>query len=60
MKVMVLKELPQGQQPGDIIDITEAEANVLMLTNVEAVRPIQDDVPRLRRQYKRRDLTAED
>lgn len=60
MKVVVLRELPQGQQPGDVIEITEAEADVLMLPGVEAVRKVVDEDEPKRRQYKRRDLQAQD
>lgn len=67
MKVRVLKELPQGQQPGAVIDITDDEARVLMTPGVDAVEPavvdIADPVPAPRRaaggRYQRRDLQAE-
>jgi hypothetical protein len=58
----VLKELPQGQQPGDIIEENEDVGNVLMTPGVDAVELVADDTPlgkpRDRGTYKRRDLVA--
>jgi hypothetical protein len=57
--IRVLKELPQGQQPGAVIDLHEDVGHVLEL--VAAVESVQTDEPeaeRPRRRYVRRDLTA--
>ena len=56
MKFIALKELPQGQQPGEEFDTTEAMGNVLILVGA-AKRA--DDTETPRRQYRRRDLQAE-
>ena len=66
-RVFVLKELPQGQEPGETIDVTDGEA--LALIHVGAARlAVFDDMPdsdpaapspRRRRAYHRRDLQAE-
>jgi len=59
MNYRVVKDLPKGQRPGDIVDLNEDEARVLLL--VEAVEPIPEEKPeRPRRRYSRRDLEAED
>lgn len=58
MKFIALKELPKGTQPGEEFEATEDEGRVLML--VGAATKVDEDAPRLRRQYKRRDLQAED
>ena len=60
MKVRVLKELPQGQEPGQIIEVTDDEAKALMV--VKAVEPVDGDSaePAGRRRYRRRDLVAQD
>ncbi len=55
MKFIALKELPQGQQPGDEFDTTEAMGNVLVLVGA-AKRADADDSPR---RYRRRDLQAQ-
>ncbi len=67
MQYLVLKELPQGQQPGAIVELPEPQGDVLEL--VGAVRPIdaretaetsetlESSSPR--RRYRRRDLEAE-
>jgi hypothetical protein len=64
MKFVALKELPQGQQPGEVFDAPEAQGDVLVL--VGAARKADDDAPvespddpKPRRRYTRRDLTAE-
>ena len=62
-KYRVLKELPNGHQPGDVIEETEDVGSVLMLAGVDAVEPVPDDTPvskaSKRGVYKRRDLVAE-
>lgn len=64
-RYLVLKTLPQGQEPGAIVELNDDEAYVFM--TVEAVRPADglpaddsraaDDV-KPRRRYQRRDLQA--
>lgn len=58
----VLKELPQGQQPGDLIDVHEDVGAALVLVGAaEAVtdeEPVVDE-PKAKRRYLRRDLQAE-
>jgi hypothetical protein len=59
MQYLVLKELPQGQQPGETIELSEDVAAVFMLDGVNAVRPVVDDPPvPSKRHYQRRDLQA--
>jgi hypothetical protein len=60
MKFVALKELPQGQQPGDVFEAPEAQGDVLVM--VGAARRVADDEPdepKPRRRYARRDLEAE-
>ena len=62
MKVVVLKELPNGEQPGDVIETNDDIANILIL--VGAGRAVTDDdepheSPTRRRTYRRRDLVPE-
>ena len=58
MKFVALKELPQGQQPGDVFDTTEDIGRVLV--SVGAARLAEDkDATTAKRRYTRRDLTAE-
>jgi hypothetical protein len=57
MKFRALKECPQGQQPGEIFDAEEAAGAVL--ESVGAVERVVDHTPD-KKQYKRRDLKAED
>ena len=55
---VVTKPLPQGQQPGETIDLTDDFAKVLLL--VDAIKPLDPDPPqRSRGRYRRTDLTAE-
>jgi hypothetical protein len=65
VKVKVLKELPQGQQPGEIIDLHPDIVRAFMTPGVDAVELYIDksededeptDLPR--RRYQRRDLEA--
>jgi hypothetical protein len=65
VKFLVLKDLPQGQQPGDVIDIHEDIGKIFMLPGVEAVKPLEEDeavepveTSTPRRRYQRRDLEA--
>ncbi len=64
MKLTVLKELPQGQQPGDTIEIADEVGEVLILVGAAVKQPddMDDaaDEPRTKRHYKRRDLQAQD
>lgn len=64
-KYVVLKDLPQGQQAGEIVDLNEDVGNIFL--TVEAVRKItpsderKTPQQRLRtREYNRRDLQAVD
>ncbi len=60
-KYVVLKTLPQGQRPGELVDLPVEAGNVFLL--VEAVRaavPSDDNKsPEKRLTYRRRDLVAE-
>ncbi len=56
-KFVVLKALPQGQQPGETVDLNEDEGRVFLL--VGAVKPA-DEKPKPTRRYARRDMQAED
>lgn len=56
MKFVALKELPQGQQPGEVFDATEDQGRVLIL--VGAARKADEQEPAPRRRYQRRDLAA--
>ncbi len=55
MKFVALKELPQGQQPGDVFDATEDAGDVLIA--VGAARRLPDD-DKPKRRYHRKDLEA--
>jgi hypothetical protein len=54
MKIIALKELPQGQQPGDELVVTDEQADVLIRLGAAKAK---DDEPK--RRYARRDLVAE-
>lgn len=58
MKILVVKELPQGQQPGETIDVTDAEGEALILVGA-ATRADDPATDPTRRRYKRRDLEAD-
>lgn len=60
-KYRVLKELPNGHQPGDIIEENEDVGTVLMTAGVDAVELVPDNAPvgKHRGTYKRRDLVAD-
>jgi hypothetical protein len=61
MKFRALKECPQGQQPGDIFDAEEDAGAVLESVGAAARVVESDDEPKKhKRDYKRRDLQAED
>ena len=53
-----LKECPQGQQPGQIFEATEDAGNILISVGA-AELVVDDDPPKDKRFYKRRDLQAE-
>jgi hypothetical protein len=59
MKYIVLSELPQGQQPGEIIDLHEDVGTVLIVAGAARVAT-EDEVkqPRRGRRYQRRDMVA--
>lgn len=59
MKVRVLKELPQGQQPGDEVEMHEDQAAVFMLPGIDAVTPIEPPDRPARGRYRRADLQAD-
>lgn len=59
MRYIALKDLPQGQQPGEVFETTEAMGDVLVLVGA-AKRADEPDAPPLKRHYQRRDLRAED
>ena len=58
-----LKECPQGQQPGEVFELTEDAGDILSMPGVDAVERVPDDtplgLPKPPRGYKRRDLRAE-
>jgi len=60
MRYIALKELPQGQQPGDEFETTEEQGDVLvMVGSAKRVVVVEKDEPRPSRRYQRRDLQAE-
>jgi hypothetical protein len=62
MNFIALKELPQGQQPGEVFDTTEAMGDVLV--SVGAAKRVEEEeessppVAPARRRYQRRDMEA--
>jgi hypothetical protein len=61
MKFIALKELPQGQQPGEVFETTEAMGDVLV--SVGAAKRVEEEessppVAPARRRYQRRDMEA--
>lgn len=56
MKFIALKELPQGQQPGDEFETTPEMGDVLIL--VGAAKRADDTDPPRRSGYQRRDRQA--
>lgn len=62
MKFRALKDLPQGQKPGDVFQPdTDDMGDVLVSVGAaERVLDPDDDPKKDKKHYKRRDLTAED
>ncbi len=58
MHFIALKELPQGQQPGELFETTEAMGNALILVGAARVATEDDHKPSPSRRYRRRDLEA--
>jgi hypothetical protein len=60
-RVRALQECPQGQQPGEVFEVTADVADILV--RVEAVERVPNDTPLgkpdARGTYKRRDLRAQ-
>ena len=61
-RVRAITECPQGQQPGEVFDVTADVADILV--GVNAVERVPDDTPLgkpepKRGLYKRRDLRAQ-
>jgi len=56
MKLIALRELPQGQQPGEEFETTDAMGEVLILTG--SAKRVEDDA-KPRRTYNRRDMQAQ-
>lgn len=60
-RVRALVECPQGQQPGEVFEVTADVADILI--SVASVERVPDDTPlgrpTLRGTYKRRDLRAQ-
>ena len=58
-KIRALKECPQGQQPGEVFEVTADVAAILV--TVEAAEIVPDTTPlgKVKGTYKRRDLVAE-
>jgi hypothetical protein len=62
-RVRAITECPQGQQPGEVFEVTADVADILV--SVNAVERVADDTPlgkanSKRQPYKRRDLRAEE
>lgn len=57
MEYIAIKELPQGQQPGERFEANEDVGDVLIL--VGAAKRADEDDPQPRGRYRRRDLQAE-
>jgi hypothetical protein len=59
-RVRALVECPQGQQPGDVFEVTADVADILL--SVHAAERVPDDTPlgkpNAKGVYKRRDLRA--
>jgi hypothetical protein len=56
--VRALKECPQGQQPGDVFDVTADVAHILVTVGAAEYVTEPEPVP-VKGTYKRRDLRAE-
>lgn len=62
VKVRVLKELPQGQEPGSIHEFDEAVVRAFMTPGIDAVELYvepQEPPVRQRGRYRRSDMHAE-
>ena len=62
MKFIALKELPQGQQPGEVFETTPEMGDALILVGAARLAdpdPKSPEVSSTRRRYQRRDLEAE-
>jgi hypothetical protein len=60
MKFRALKELPQGQMPGDVFEPDTDDMGDVLVSVGAAERVIEPDAKADKKHYKRRDLTAED
>lgn len=62
-RVRALKECPQGQQPGEVFEVTSDVADILTHPSIEAAERVPGDTPigkpSKRGTYQRRDLRAE-
>ena len=58
MQFVALKECPQGQQPGEIFEATADAGHVLVMLGAAKVYEAPAE-PAKKRQYARRDMTAE-
>lgn len=60
MKFRALKELPQGQMPGDVFEPDTDDMGDVLVSIGAAERVLEPDAaPKDKKHYKRRDLTAE-
>jgi hypothetical protein len=61
-RVRALRECPQGQQPGEVFDVT-ADVAVVLCDHSESAERVPADtplgLPSVRGVYRRRDLVAE-
>lgn len=61
MKFVALKDLPQGQVPGEVFEATEAAGNVLVMVGAaRKLRRSELDEAKDKPTYQRRDLTAQE
>jgi hypothetical protein len=58
MRYRALKELPQGQQPGDVFEPDTPAMGDLLVEMGAAERVVEPDAP-IKGKYKRRDLRVE-
>jgi hypothetical protein len=60
VKYIALKELPHGQQPGDVFDVSEAIGHIFVLVGAARLADPADLEPSRvpRRRYQRRDLES--
>lgn len=59
MQFIALKELPQGQQPGERFDATEEMGNILVSVGAAKKADATEEATS-RRRYQRRDLQADE